>query len=388
MSHAQAQAGSDTSKASSSSSSGDAPQDFGSNSANQATVTTFSDTGGYTYQALADGSYKITAAPRASTVGLIVSEGKAYDAIHALYCETVPPEQRIGFVAESDDAAEAVEPADGSSFFGDLLEDISEGVSDVADFFEDSWEAAIGWWTEDEAEETTPEVVPEPEISELQKLMANDTLDAEQISRARELIAEAPEQDQADLYAQLQDKVIFRNQRNNESDNETSSGGTCNLTSLAMCLEYLGVSNPHPEMQFEDALDKIRIEKDYGPITYASTWAALAKHFGHDVVDLAGGKFPRSWWEGTMQGEYLSKGYGVLVSINGHVVRLQGTSSQGVIVDDPYGASLLKGGTSRGWNGSNGTEADGTDSENVGEDLTWSWDSVEAFSFKYFRAYR
>jgi len=336
------------------------PQDYGSNAANQ--TTTFSDNGGRTFEALADGTYKIIAAPRPGMVGVILEEGTAFDAVHALYLQKFP-EQGVGSEEESG-LTEGVE-----------TEEVSEDTSALTN----------QWWLDEQEQEV--EAANYPSNSELDTLMANERLDAEQISRARELIAEAPESDQADLYADLQTKVVYRNQRNNESDNESSDGGTCNLTALAMCLEYLGVGNPYPEMQFEDSLDKIRIDNDYGPITYASTWSNLAVHFGHDYVEMEGGQYSRSWWEDTMGGEYLNKGYAVLVSINGHIVRLEGMSETGVIVDDPYGASLLQGGTSRGWDGTNSREVDGTDSGNIGEDLEWSWESVENFSFKYFRAY-
>ncbi len=320
----------------------------------------------------------------------MVSEGTAYEAIHELYLRTVPPEKRVGSTplvdASSSEEGASLEAGDG--FWSKLLEDATDGVSEVKEYFTSTWEMLVGWWEGEETEEAKQGAKTPEKTNELQELMARERLSAEEISRARELIAEAPEAEQADLYAVLQSKVAYRNQRNNESTSEESSGGTCNLTSLAMCLEYLGVPNPYPEMQYEDALDKIRIDNNYGPITYASTWSKIAQHLGHEVVEMGGGNFDRSWWVETMQGEFLSKGYGVLASINGHIVRIEGTTETGVVVDDPYGASVLKGGTSRGWDGFNGTESDGTESGNVGEDHVWPWESVEAFSFKYFRAYR
>ena len=133
-------------------------------------------------------------------------------------------------------------------FFENLLTGASNLWDDVTDFFMGDEE------TETEETSAEPEVTPP---SELEQLMAKQYLSPEEIKRARELIdQESDEQRRGDLFEALQSKVMYHSQR----DNESTSGGKkigdvmCNLTSLAMVLSYLGVSNPRPEMQFEDAL--------------------------------------------------------------------------------------------------------------------------------------
>lgn len=275
---------------------------------------------------------------------------------------------------------------------------VKDAVEDVKDTAVDLWHRLLGGDEEQGNEPASGQEQPAPteetaappvvQADPLTDLMAKDRLSAEEIAQARELIATKPVDERKALMLELQGKVVYRNQRNNEDDEEVDSGGTCNVTSLAMALEMQGVINPYPDMQFEDALARLAEEEGYGALTTADTWKKLAAHFGHGTVDLGGGYYDRAWWETTMRDGYLAEGNGVIASINGHIVRIQGVTDEGVIVDDPYGASKLKAGTKRGWDGFNGKTADGTDAANVGENHVWPWADVEGFSFKYMRVYQ
>ena len=105
------------------------------------------------------------------------------------------------------------------------------------------------------------------------------------------------------------------------------------------------------------------------------------------MIDIPGGTFTREYWETEIRNKYLRGGYSVLLSIHGHIVRLEAVTDLGLVVDDPYGASVLKAGTARGWNGSNKRLEDGTSEGNVGEDHGYPWADVEKSSFKYMRAF-
>ncbi|MCB9762266.1 MAG: hypothetical protein H6739_20875 [Alphaproteobacteria bacterium] len=228
-----------------------------------------------------------------------------------------------------------------------------------------------------------------PEV-ELETLFTSERLNAQQIAEARTLIAQLPEADQGAWYEQLQGKVPYHNQRNNESPNEGESGGTCNLTALAMCLEYLGVANPRPEMQFEDALDQLRIEQNLGPLASWNTWNLLAQHLGKRIEFRDAGKHDQAWFESTLKGWL--QGDGVLCSIAGHVVRIQGMNEDGLVVDDPYGLSILRprsNGKPYSWapKGRNGYKehgVDGTHETNLGEDMVWPWADVVKYNFPTF----
>ena len=79
----------------------------------------------------------------------------------------------------------------------------------------------------------------------------------------------------------LQEKVKYHSQLDNKSKENGKYIGykMCNLTSLVMCLSYLGISNPDPKMQFEDTLEKIRVKKKLPAHTLATGWGGVAKHF-------------------------------------------------------------------------------------------------------------
>ena len=157
------------------------PAEFGSNGANQALlsaprprprpVRSFSDGGGYTYRARSDGGYEITGAPRPSAIGLIVRDGKAFEAIHALYLSIAPPGRRMNEpwepeadetpveVAPTEEAPtedapvevapteelpaeqEQVETSEDPSMWDRLVEDVKEGITDVVDWVSDWWDS-------------------------------------------------------------------------------------------------------------------------------------------------------------------------------------------------------------------------------------------------------
>jgi hypothetical protein len=124
----------------------------------------------------------------------------------------------------------------------------------------------------------------------------------------------------------------------------------------------------------------------------------VAKKLGvNDVTVFASSvKQKRSWWESTVDNGYLKKGYGVVMSLDGHVVRLQAITEAGLVVDDPYGASKLSGRTfddngdgvgdrpKYSFTDSNDSNAkDGDAAANSGDDTGYPWADVEKYTFKY-----
>ncbi len=225
-------------------------------------------------------------------------------------------------------------------------------------------------------------------------LLAAERLPAEEIAEARGLIEQLPEADQGDWYALLQSCVEYANQRDNEDPREDpGNGGTCNVTALAMCLEMLGVVNPDPSRQFEDVLASMA----KGAITAASTWGKLAAEFGisMEIIDGWSNK-PREGWERDINDAHLRKGHGVMMSLHGHLVRVQGMNDAGVIVDDPFGASVLldelvvRNGKKKGYTHDkediNAAEGDGEDARK-GEDHGYPWADVEKAEIKYLCAF-
>ncbi|PTA67173.1 C39 family peptidase [Deinococcus arcticus] len=260
------------------------------------------------------------------------------------------------------------------------------------------------------AVEIREEEEPAGEPDALDRLMklGEDTpqYTSQQIRVARELIKLQPQSQRAELYLMLQEKTPHHSQRNNESlgravDGDRPGGRIgnvmCNLTSAAMVLEQLGIENPNPEdfPQFEDYLEDLRrkyVDARYQELlnsglspqkarqgSYARFHRTTMEGWGK-VLGLMGASYAtipprrdRAFWESTVR-KHLEEGEAVMFSINGHIVRLQGMNEQGLIVDDPYGQSVLLKNT-----GMAAGDKDGKyrhDRTKSGNNTVWSWASV------------
>ena len=208
--------------------------------------------GGYTYEQRADGSITIVSGPH--------NQGKTYPAsdpvnkaitaeigaFPAPASSTAP-----GTAPETAPAAPSTAPSQAPSMLARAQSGFTGFVGWIGSFFPGGEQPA----NDGEApvfgqEPDTCEAGP----SELDELMSHERLTPEQIARARELISALPQDQRGPLLLDLQSKAEYLNQRDNASAQETKDGGTCNFTSVAMVLEYLGVKNPDPSMQFEDYL--------------------------------------------------------------------------------------------------------------------------------------
>jgi hypothetical protein len=218
--------------------------------------------------------------------------------------------------------------------------------------------------------------------------MLKDRLTPEELKRAHELISAVTDaQARGDLYQALQAKVEYHSQR----DNQSTSGGKnigdvmCNLTSLAMALSYLGVPNPDPTKQYEDALEDIRVKNNLPARTTAEGWGGVAEKLGVKAefigYDL---KKDKDWYMANVLPK-LREGYAVMMSISGHIVRMQDVTEEGLIIDDPYGVVNLQAG--EGWSydkdNKNAREGEGT---NRGEDSVWAWSAVTPHNMRWIAA--
>ena len=247
-----------------------------------------------------------------------------------------------------------------------------------------------------------------PAADELKTLMANERLDPDQIKRARELIGELPTDQQAGAFEALQTKNAYHSQRDNASTaDDATQDNMCNLTSLAMCLEYQGIKNPKVldgkvYEQFEDYLEAMRIKDKLGPRTESGTLQKVAAKFGvtgwTPLWSGAGKTTSRDDWTG-WNAAHLATGKSIIMSIKGHIVRVQGVSEGGLVVDDPYGVVKLqkasaadyyykddngdtkaKGGrVASSYSASKGAQTNEKGmADNKGEDNVWPWADVEA----------
>ncbi len=178
----------------------------------------------------------------------------------------------------------------------------------------------------------------------------------------------------------------------------------CNVTSLASCLTALGVKNPNPSKQFEDALEDILRSN---PSRYPSSPGINARYIWDNLFRLAQNlgvassgtqsmqgfsstnttffqNFVRNNWESALQqGKAIMAG--VYTTEPGHIVKVIDIdwNRGGIVVDDPYGQaqnSSLNDYKRFNYTGSQNTTSRGSvntqqgQNENgSGNDNFWSW---------------
>ena len=142
-----------------------------------------------------------------------------------------------------------------------------------------------------------------------------------------------------------------------QNNNVEAPEGSCNVTAIAMDLDYLGVPQKHPEMRYPDELDAycdqngldrhspldlVKLVEAYGchdDFSYTSNWDAI-----------------KAW---------IASGLPVVVHTqltqSGHVILLRGYDDTGVWVNDPNGI----------WT------PDGYNESQIGENLHYSWDLMD-----------
>ena len=119
----------------------------------------------------------------------------------------------------------------------------------------------------------------------LSQLLSKSTpLTIQEINESRNLIAQNSSQaERENLYSQLQYKTPYFNQRDNSSSGRIADV-MCNVTTLANCLTFLGITNPNSNKQFEDALEDILRGN---PKKYPSTNGINARYWWSNLSKLA-----------------------------------------------------------------------------------------------------
>lgn len=116
-------------------------------------------------------------------------------------------------------------------------------------------------------------------------------------------------------------------------DNLYNPTGSCNVTSLAMCLTYLGLRPKVPKVQLEDELYDYCLEKGlsrHSPLDLAK----VVKNYGYKDDFQANARWAdvKTW---LLKGNpIVTHGY---FTTFGHIVVIRGFNQKGWIVNDPYG---------------------------------------------------
>jgi hypothetical protein len=227
-------------------------------------------------------------------------------------------------------------------------------------------------------------------------LKANDG-SAASIASVRQTIAsqQLDKRERAAAYRALASSVPYRNQRDNGPDGDVM----CNMTSMAMSLEGLGVGGDQNGEQAENVLDGER--KGKGLSRYDEYQReTLAESLGVDTRTLktpgfADGAAAKDWYLANVAPR-LEDGATATLGVEGgngkggrfrHVIRLQWVEDGGLRVDDPFGAGLTttdKTGENIGYRAVNEKQGQG----GVGADGLMPWADVARMNAnKYVQIY-
>jgi len=179
------------------------------------------------------------------------------------------------------------------------------------------------------------------------------------IARCRSTIASLnlSPADRAAAYRGISEKITYRNQRNTPGIGDSM----CNVTSMAMALNGLGVGADETHVEFEKRLADelsgkgLRRTDEHERLAVARSRGVTARTVFVDGAfkDADGAK---QWYAANVQPK-LDTGAQAIMSISvqgasGHVLHIVGCGTNGIVVNDPYsGQGRLNGTTSQDGNG-------------------------------------
>ena len=241
-----------------------------------------------------------------------------------------------------------------------------------------------------EQKEETDAKKEDPNEEVFRTLQMAGELSPKEIREYRSLISTLDDTKKQIWYFELQQHVPYHSQRDNDNKD---ADFMCNMTSLAMNLECLGVECPDSTMQFEDWLDIQREKNSYGSREDSNSWIKLAKDLGvkSERINFKTNKNDsvktiKDTIVNTIM-PYIENGHSVSISAftkKGHIVRLQSVNEDGIVVDDPNGQvnDFLE--REKGGSGYTGTRNTKDNTSVLGKDNTWRWSDIQIWTIKYF----
>jgi uncharacterized protein YvpB len=133
-----------------------------------------------------------------------------------------------------------------------------------------------------------------------------------------------------------------------QTDNIFNPNGACNVTSIAMCLSFLGIVGDGSSPQLEDQLYQLCLSKSW------------SRHSPIDLVKVVRFKGKKDTFitNGTIEQikKHIDRGFPCVIhgyfTRSGHIIEVHGYDEKGLICHDPYG-SYQDGYSSKVSNGKN-----------------------------------
>jgi hypothetical protein len=213
---------------------------------------------------------------------------------------------------------------------------------------------------------------------------------ATSIANARKAVAASSmsNSERAEAYRQIAAAVPYRNQRDNGDDGDVM----CNMTSMAMALNGLGLGADESKQQFENTLDGRR--KKAGLSRYDEDQReTLAEKQGVDATTLRTPNFAnaaaaKDWYMKNVRPR-LESGQTATFGVEGggfrHVIRVEWVEENGLKIDDPFGRGVNENDEGKvGYGALN----EKTGQKGVGADDFMSWAQVAKLNNnKYIQVY-
>ena len=250
-------------------------------------------------------------------------------------------------------------------------------------------------WMASAQSRANAQVAAEVEASNIYRLLATESLGPSRLDGLEERIAKLPRGIREEvLGAYWKERAVSADYRS-QRDNEIRPDGACNVTSLAMTFDHLGIKIPglRDGQQPEDRLSELLNEE----LGYSLTGSDHPGSFfepRRELANLLGAELTQDWKSGmSARGcksyfletvlPLLKMGAAASIGIRFtnrrgetryHIVRLEWVDETGITVDDPYGNATFYGGTTMGLsqNSTDVGDADGSEGRK-GEDSHWTF---------------
>lgn len=213
--------------------------------------------------------------------------------------------------------------------------------------------------------------------------------DFKDIRAARKEAYNLPKKNRGEAFRKIAKSVSYRNQRDNVGKG-TRGDEMCNVTSIAMALNQLGIGANEDKMQFEDKIDR-QLSKSKGSSarfdrTRRAAW--LREDYNLKVQDLypqtGNAAQAKKWFHENLLSKF-EKGASAIMGtkdratglIYNHIVRVEWVEEEGLRVDDPFGKAQKQGQQyTYSGRGNSRTTTNKKQGGAKGENNLWTWEML------------
>lgn len=221
----------------------------------------------------------------------------------------------------------------------------------------------------------------------------------ENIRDAREEARKLKKEEKTASYKKIAASVRYRNQRDNAGKN-VKADHMCNVTSIAMALNQLGIGANESKEQFEDRLDRQLLNDTHNSearFTPATRGKWLEQKFDlkvkHLTPNTSNAAQAKKWFHENLLPLFAMGASAIMGNPEtsrglqyNHIVRVQWVEEKGLRIDDPFGEATKQSGQYK-YNGNGNDRTLHKNSGRKGEDNLWTWEMLAAVHPKYIQVF-